>query len=41
MERAALIPLVHPRMRSDRQERIRRRIAILTKAIMIEETGHG
>lgn len=37
LEREALIQQVRPRMRSQRQERIRRRIADLTQAIMKEE----
>ncbi|PKR90893.1 hypothetical protein CXZ10_05980 [Pleomorphomonas diazotrophica] len=41
MEREALIPLIRPRMRTERQLRIRRRIALLTKQLMQEETRHG
>lgn len=41
LERDMLLRQVRPRVRSDRQERIRRRIADITKAIMTEETGHG
>lgn len=41
MERDLLIRQVRPRVRSDRQERIRRRIADLTQAIMTEETRYG
>jgi hypothetical protein len=41
MERDMLLRQVRPRVRSDRQERIRRRIADITKAIMTEETEHG
>lgn len=41
MEREALIPLIRPRMRTERQLRIRRRIALLTEQLMQEETGHG
>lgn len=40
-ERDMLLRQVRPRVRSDRQERIRRRIADITKAIMTEETEHG
>ena len=41
MERDMLLRQVRPRVRSDRQERIRRRIADITKAIITEETEHG
>lgn len=41
MERDTLILKILPRVRSDRQERIRRRIASLTQAIMTEEMDHG
>lgn len=41
MERDTLLKQVRPRVRSDRQERIRRRIADITRAIMTEETDHG
>lgn len=41
MERDLLLRQVRPRVRSLHQERIRRRIAELTTAIMEEETGHG
>ena len=39
MERDMLLRKVRPRVRSLNQERIRRRIAELTTAIMTEETG--
>jgi hypothetical protein len=39
MERDLLLRKVRPRVRSLNQERIRRRIAELTTAIMTEETG--
>lgn len=38
-ERAALLMSVHPRIRSSRQERIRRRIADLTRTILAEESA--
>lgn len=38
-ERAALLATVHPRIRSSRQERIRRRIADLTRTILAEESA--
>ncbi|PIO98610.1 hypothetical protein [Pleomorphomonas carboxyditropha] len=41
MERDTLLRQVRPRVRSHDQERIRRRIADLTRAIMTEETEHG
>jgi hypothetical protein len=41
MERDTLLKQVRPRVRSDRQERIRRRIADITRAIMTEETDNG
>lgn len=41
MGRDTLLRQVRPRVRSDRQERIRRRIADLTQAIITEETEHG
>lgn len=37
-ERAALLASVHPRIRSSRQERIRRRISDLTRQILNEES---
>lgn len=40
-EREALIRQIRPRIRSDRQELIRRRIAAITTAIMQEERGYG
>lgn len=41
LERDMLLRQVRPRVRSDRQERIRRRIADITLAIITEETEHG
>jgi hypothetical protein len=41
LERDVLLRQVRPRVRSNRQERIRRRIADITRAIILEETGHG
>ena len=40
-EREALIRQIRPRVRSLHQDRIRRRIAAITTAIMQEERGHG
>lgn len=39
--RAALLQSVRPRIRSERQERIRRRIVDLTLKILVEETSHA